>query len=100
MDLSIEISNFPPFIREDTALCAETDPELFFLQDDYDVVNPYRTKSSYPDLAAAKKICARCPLVAACLEYAIKEDIAHGIWGGATPKERQKLSTRRNLRMV
>ena len=38
--------------------------------------------------ALAKKICARCPVINECAEYG-RED-PFGIWGGETPRERNK----------
>ena len=38
--------------------------------------------------AAAKALCAACPVRQECLEYAIQNDVRDGIWGGRTPVER------------
>lgn len=41
----------------------------------------------------AKKMCSECPVLAQCADYAIKwED--HGVWGGLSPRQRQKLRSR------
>jgi WhiB family transcriptional regulator, redox-sensing transcriptional regulator len=65
----------------DLGLCAETDPALFF---------PEKGGST----AAAKRICAACPVRAECLEYALDHcgvfDVgSHGIWGGTSLEERE-----------
>jgi WhiB family redox-sensing transcriptional regulator len=56
--------------------CMTADPELFF-----------------PDVGehvnAAKRVCALCPVVLECAEYAIRVDERHGIWGGLSEKERR-----------
>jgi WhiB family redox-sensing transcriptional regulator len=39
---------------------------------------------------AAKAICARCPVVDECLDYAIVKRETRGIWGGLTPIERRR----------
>lgn len=39
----------------------------------------------------AKAVCARCPVRADCLDYALTEDIRHGVWGGTSPQERARL---------
>jgi WhiB family transcriptional regulator, redox-sensing transcriptional regulator len=65
-----------------SALCAETDPEAFF---------PERGGSS----RAAKAVCARCPVRAACLEFAIANDERFGVWGGTSEIERRQLRRRR-----
>lgn len=45
-----------------------------------------------PDTAVdAKAICLRCPVIADCLEYALRYKIEHGIWGGTSPRQREAL---------
>ncbi len=34
------------------------------------------------DIAAAKRICAECPVMATCLEEAIRNEEPWGVWGG------------------
>jgi WhiB family redox-sensing transcriptional regulator len=65
----------------DSALCAQTDPDLFF---------PEKNGSSDP----ARRICAVCPVRAECLEFALANKEAHGVWGGMSPAERRKLQRR------
>lgn len=60
------------------ALCAQTDPELFF---------PPKGGS----VTAAKAVCASCDVVAECLEFAIRTGERRGIYGGLTAKERARL---------
>lgn len=43
------------------------------------------------DYKAAKAICGICPSIEACLDYAIANDIDHGMWGGRTPTERRRI---------
>jgi WhiB family transcriptional regulator, redox-sensing transcriptional regulator len=62
----------------DSALCAETAPDLFF---------PEKGESA----RAAKRICARCEVVDACLAYALARGESVGVWGGLTPRERAAL---------
>ncbi|MFI7113929.1 WhiB family transcriptional regulator [Nonomuraea sp. NPDC050227] len=62
----------------DGAFCVEADPEAWF---------PEHGAPAGP----AKRICAACPARAACLAYALAEDIPYGIYGGLTPQERQHL---------
>jgi len=40
--------------------------------------------------AAAKKLCASCPVRDTCLDYALTEGIGHGVWGGLTEAERAR----------
>jgi WhiB family transcriptional regulator, redox-sensing transcriptional regulator len=60
------------------ALCAQTDHEAFF---------PEVGRSA----REARGVCARCPVTAECLEWAVEHDERFGIWGGATARERVKL---------
>jgi WhiB family transcriptional regulator, redox-sensing transcriptional regulator len=64
----------------DRAACRGTDLALFF---------PGRGQSAEP----ARRICARCPVREACLDYAIGHGIVHGVWGGLTERDRRALHT-------
>lgn len=61
------------------ALCAQTDPEAFYPE-------------AGQDGKAAKRICARCPVNAECLSYAVVVDERHGVWGGMARKQRDALT--------
>lgn len=41
--------------------------------------------------AKAKAICHTCPVKGQCLEFAIEHDEVHGIWGGTSGRERERL---------
>ena len=45
----------------------------------------------------ARRICADCPVKAPCLEYALTYRIDHGVWGGASERERRRILRRRRL---
>ena len=64
---------------QDAALCAQSDPELFF---------PTQGRNMGRQ---AKQICGACPVKRQCLEYAFAEGITEGIYGGASPLERARL---------
>lgn len=61
------------------ALCAQTDPEIFFPE-----------KGGSTD--AAKRVCGACDVTAECLAYALRTGQEHGIWGGLSRMERRALS--------
>lgn len=84
-----EALSLPTFILKDEALCAQTDPELFFPEE-----KDYSKISYYTDVKAAKEICSNCPLVIDCLEYSLVNHPLQGIWGGLTEPERSKLIKR------
>lgn len=81
IDALLEQLDIPPFLRWDTAACAETDPELFF---------PERGESSFE----ARNVCADCPLRQPCLEYALAHK-EYGVWGGTSERQRQRLRRQR-----
>ncbi|MFI1506917.1 WhiB family transcriptional regulator [Streptomyces sp. NPDC020597] len=65
------------------AACVGEDPELFF---------PVGTAGpALREAAAAKRVCARCPVCAECLSYALGSGQASGVWGGTGEQERVAL---------
>jgi len=59
-------------------LCANQPPETFFPSDGVGV-------------EVAKRICAQCPVVEPCLEYALANRIDHGVWGGCSERQRRRI---------
>ncbi len=43
----------------------------------------------------ARRICSTCPVMSPCLEYALRNHIVHGVWGGASERERRRITRRR-----
>lgn len=43
--------------------------------------------------AAAKAVCARCPVVSACRAHALASGEPFGIWGGLSAEERRRVTT-------
>lgn len=41
---------------------------------------------------AAKKVCQHCPVLASCRQHALAVGEPYGVWGGLTPKERERIS--------
>jgi len=67
---------------KEQAACRTLDTSLFF-------------PDSEADAAAAKEVCARCPVREACLEFALTTRQHDGIWGGLTENERRRVRRRR-----
>lgn len=42
------------------------------------------------EVAAARLICATCPVRIRCLQFAINNVVTVGVWGGLTPLERRR----------
>ena len=49
-------------------------------------------------IADAKAICRRCPVIAACLDHALRVREPYGIWGGHSEDERAALLGVQSLR--
>jgi WhiB family transcriptional regulator, redox-sensing transcriptional regulator len=58
--------------------CREQAPTVFFPHDGAGVDR-------------ARRICAGCPVLDVCLEYALTNRIDHGVWGGTSERERKRI---------
>lgn len=58
--------------------CYGEDPDIWFPSDGDGV-------------RKAQRICATCPVKTQCLEYALENNIDHGIWGGKSERERRRI---------
>jgi WhiB family redox-sensing transcriptional regulator len=47
---------------------------------------------------AAKRVCARCPVMVECREHALLQPEPYGVWGGMTAAERRVVLARRRRR--
>jgi WhiB family transcriptional regulator, redox-sensing transcriptional regulator len=60
---------------------------------------PSSTATFFPSdgvgVEVARRICATCPVQQPCLEYALRNHIVHGVWGGASERERRRIARRR-----
>jgi WhiB family redox-sensing transcriptional regulator len=68
------------------AACRDADPELFF---PVGHAGPARRQ-----IAAAKAVCHRCPVVEQCLAWAMNAGHEEGVWGGQDMSERRVLHLR------
>ena len=67
-----------------SGLCRHVSPSTFFPNDGVGV-------------EVARRICASCPVQSPCLEYALRERIDHGVWGGTSERERRRILKQRRL---
>lgn len=83
-DVGVFIDSHAPWMA--SAACGSgIYPEVFFQDHERDRAM----------LAYAKSICQSCPVRQECLDYALSEEIWHGIWGGLTERERHAFRRRR-----
>jgi WhiB family transcriptional regulator, redox-sensing transcriptional regulator len=67
----------------DRAACCSADPELFFPVGS--------TGPALDQLADAKSVCHRCPVIGQCLAWALDTGQRAGVWGGLSENERYQL---------
>ncbi len=74
------------------AVCRRDEAGLFFAPSK----EPTATRLSRE--AAAKRVCAGCPVMLACREHALLQPEPYGVWGGLTAAERRVVLARRRRR--
>ncbi len=70
----------------DRAACLGVDPEVFFPD-----------RGDLHGLGEALAVCAGCPVRHECLEFALSENLTHGVYGGMPQTLRRTERTRRGL---
>lgn len=88
-----DISRLPDPLSENwewqlLGACRGADSDLFF--------HPEGERGARRDNreAAAKAVCARCPVVRPCRDHALAVREPYGVWGGLGEHEREALSVR------
>lgn len=74
---------------QERAACAEGDARLFFHP------TGERGEMFTERERAAKRVCAQCPVLAECRNYALATRESYGVWGGLGENERAALLRRR-----
>ena len=69
------------------AACRTEDPDLFFPNGE--------TGPNLVQAEEAKAVCRTCPVMEACLQWALSSGQQAGVWGGTTEKERKSLRRQR-----
>ena len=72
---------------ESRAVCREADARCFVPPMSGESADERRGRE-----AAAKRICAECPVQRECLDYALRVREPFGIWGGLNETERRSLT--------
>ena len=75
-----------PMDWQQLAACRTLDTELFFPP-----VQPEPRAQREERESQAKAICAACPVREPCLDWALRTEEPHGVWGGRTEHERRQL---------
>lgn len=78
---------FPEFF--DQAACAGLDDSYFFLPEEQ---TDLRREQDLPGLA----ICRTCSVAAECMEFALRNRIDYGVFGGKTSRERKAIRRKRD----
>ena len=84
--MNIESITFPKFSE---AQCTQGDPDLYF---------PESFEELKERINVLRSICNSCIHKSDCAEFALKEGIAHGFWGGLTERERATISKQRGTK--
>ena len=74
----LTIRDLTNLINSDNRGCTDR-PELFFAPDSFEDEPPAEHATR---VAAARELCASCPVRLACLAYALKTGTETGVWGG------------------
>ena len=69
--------------------CAEIGGDIFFPEKEG---QPFGNT----EIAMAKRICLSCPHQMECANWGIKKEV-HGIWGGLTQTDRQRVRREKNI---
>ncbi len=75
------VGDFPDREITEQVACTPDEAELFYPVSEYDEAT----------IAAARAVCGRCPVRAACAAFALRTGEDEGIWGGLLPSERRAL---------
>ncbi|MCW2528635.1 MAG: transcription factor WhiB [Pseudonocardiales bacterium] len=91
-----EVAKLPAIVADNwdwqvEAACRGMSAATFFNPDNE------RGKSKRLREAGAKAVCATCPVLANCLDWALTVREPYGIWGGKNPAEREEMLNGRNV---
>lgn len=81
--------SYPDFKSKGPTPCSQVDPEIFF--PDPEILG--NAEEARRVSREAKKVCAGCPYLAECFQWALDEN-EPGVWGGTTERERNTFKRR------
>lgn len=84
--------NFLAALVDTPPPCTQEDPEIFFGGSD--------SSATARNVMAAKAVCRTCPLIFACLRFALETNDQWAVMGGKTPSERSRVQARYNERQA
>ena len=85
-----------PFVEVEVTVEATPDEYAWMFHARCRGINPAEFfPSDGTGVESAQRVCAECPVRAECLEYALVHRIEHGVWGGASERERRRILRRR-----
>lgn len=77
------------------AKCIGMSQEIFFGKE-YHGRQRHRPTLTSVDIRRAKAICAVCPVLQDCFNFAMEHEEEYGVWGGTTHRERERLRQSKN----
>ena len=88
--MQIDLKNVPGTLTDywnwqQQGLCSNLDSDLFF-HPEGERGGPRRRRIEH-----AKTICAQCPVINQCREYALNHHEPYGVWGGLSEEERANI---------
>lgn len=70
---------------QEQGLCREVTSDIFFYEEQE------RGSEKQSRISQAKAVCSICPVKQKCLDFSIRTNQTHGIWGGLTQDERKEM---------
>ena len=75
------------------AACRGCDTRLWFPTD----AEEGRGAGTWATVQSAIAVCETCPVVDACLDYAITNRETFGVWGAKSPRDRRRIARARRM---
>jgi len=73
------------WVWQQQGLCREVTSDIFFYEEQK------RGEDKRTRISQARAVCSICPVKQKCLDFSIRTNQSHGMWGGLTQEERREL---------